>query len=319
MPDIRIKTPNLDDMFEKWKQRSVRQDRKHMEKQFGTKGAIFSLDAISAAEYVKDTMKEAAIYFAVKKTLGPAPKGIEENVLLAPKLARLYFYSFKGSGKVDKEAWKGDELVPIYESIQPVSCKRCGGKGYIEEKCKTCNGNGKIEENLVVFVGEEQKKEKKPFSYSCNDCYGAGTRRYPCKECGGYKNLYKYEILPVPFKTVVTGVPVLHSSAQTKYEKEMGETLHKMLEDVEGIKFNEFKELESKAEASLGYWNKNIKRTISSAGSDHKSYQKDKDVQITTQIYLFPLIQMFCETKKGKKFEIYSLGSANKFMIYSNF
>ena len=26
-----------------------------MEKQFGTKGAIFSLDAISAAEYVKDT------------------------------------------------------------------------------------------------------------------------------------------------------------------------------------------------------------------------------------------------------------------------
>ncbi|MFX0024803.1 MAG: hypothetical protein ACFE8M_00190 [Candidatus Hermodarchaeota archaeon] len=319
MPEVRIKTPNLDDIFERWKQSAVRKDRKHIEKQFGTKGAIFSLDVISAAEYVKDTMKEAAIYFAVKKTLGPAPKGKEENVLLPSKLARLYFYSFRGSGKVDKETWKGDELVPMYESIQPVSCKRCGGKGYLEEKCKTCNGNGKIEENIVVFVGEEQKKEKKPFSYSCNICYGTGARRNPCKECGGYKSLYKYEILPVPFKTVVTGVPVLHSSAQTRYEKEMGEDLHKMLEDVEGIKFNEFKELESKAEASLGYWNKNIKRTISSAGSDYKSYQKDKNVQITTQIYLFPLIQMFCETKKGKKFEIYSLGSANKFMIYSNF
>ncbi|MFX1417748.1 MAG: hypothetical protein ACFE9N_02380, partial [Promethearchaeota archaeon] len=64
MPDVRIKTPNLDDIFEKWKQKAARTDRKKMEKQFGTKGAVFSLDAISAAEYVKDTNKEAAIYFA---------------------------------------------------------------------------------------------------------------------------------------------------------------------------------------------------------------------------------------------------------------
>ncbi|MFW9784928.1 MAG: zinc finger-like domain-containing protein [Candidatus Heimdallarchaeota archaeon] len=319
MPDVKIKTPNLDDIFEKWKQSAVRKDRKRMEKQFGTKGAVFSLDAISAAEYVKDTMKEAAIYFAVKKTLGAAPKGKEEHILLAPKLPREYFYSFKGSEKVNKDNWKGDELVPMYESIQPISCKKCGGKGYIDGKCKNCNGSGKIEENIVVFIGEQQKKEKKPFSYSCIACYGTGNRREPCKECGGHKSLYKYEILPVPFKTVVTGIPILHSSAQTKYEKEMGEDLHKMLEDVEGIKFSEFKELESKSEASLGYWNKNIKKTINSAGNDYKTYQKDKDTQITTQIYLFPLIQMFCETKKGKKFEIYSLGSANKFIIYSNF
>jgi len=77
--------------------------------------------------------------------------------------------------------------------------------------------------------------------------------------------------------------------------------------------------LESKAEASLGYWNKNIKKTISSAGSDYKSYEKDKDAQITTQIYLFPMIQMYAETKRGKRFEIYSLGSGTKFMVYSNF
>ncbi|MFX0031059.1 MAG: zinc finger-like domain-containing protein [Candidatus Hodarchaeota archaeon] len=319
MPDVRIKTPNLDDIFEKWKQSSVRKDRKRMEKQFGTKGAVFSLDVISAAEYVKDTMKEAAIYFAVKKTLGPSTKDKEEHIVLAPKLVREYFYSFKGSEKVNKDNWKGDELVPTYESIQPVSCKKCGGKGYLDEKCKTCNGNGKIEENIVVLIGEDQKKEKKPFSYPCGTCYGTGSRRESCKECGGHKSLYKYENLPVPFKTLITGIPILHSSAQTRYEKEMGEDLHKMLEDVEGIKFNDFKELESKSEASLGYWNKNIKKTISSAGSDYKTYQKDKDTQITTQIYLFPLIQMFCETKKGKKFEIYSLGSANKFMIYSNF
>ncbi|MFX1408865.1 MAG: hypothetical protein ACFFA6_00815 [Promethearchaeota archaeon] len=319
MPEVRIKTPNLDDIFERWKQSAVRKNKKNMEKQFGTKGAMFSLDAISAAEYVKNTMKEAAIYFAVKKALGPAPKGKEEEKVTAPKVGRTTYYSFKGKGQVNKENWKGDEKVPTYESLQSISCPSCKGRGYMEDKCKTCKGTGKIEENLIVLVGEEESKEKKLFSYPCAACYGTGTRREQCKECGGHKNLYKYEILPVPFKTVVTGVPVLHSSAQTKYEKEIGEDLHKMIEDVEGIRFSDFKDLESKAEASLGYMNKNIRKTISAAGSDHKSYQKDKDSQITSQIYLFPMIQMFCETKKGSKFEIYSLGSGTKFMIYSNF
>ncbi|MFW9999563.1 MAG: zinc finger-like domain-containing protein [Candidatus Hodarchaeota archaeon] len=316
---VRIKTPNLDEIFEKWKQKAARTNRKKMEKQFGTKGAVFSLDAISAAEYVKDTMKEAAIYFAVKKSLGPAPKGKEENLVTAPRVGREQYYSFKGASKINKENWKGDEKVPHFESIQVVPCKNCKGKGYLEDKCKTCKGTGKIEETFTILVGEEQSKEKKPFSYPCGACYGTGNRSEPCKECGGHKNMYKYEILPVPFQTVVTGIPILHSSAQTKYEKQIGEDLHKMIEDVEGIRFSDFKELESKAEASLGYMNKNISKTIGAARSDYKKQEKDKDAQITTQIYLFPMIQMFCETKKGTKFELYSLGSGNKFMTYSNF
>ncbi|MFX1363341.1 MAG: zinc finger-like domain-containing protein [Promethearchaeota archaeon] len=316
---VRIKTPNLDEIFEKWKQKAARTDKKKMEKQFGTKGAVFSLDAISAAEYVKDTMKEAAIYFAVKKSLGPAPKGKEENLVIAPKVGKEQYYSFKGAGNVNKENWKGDDKVPHYESIQAVPCKNCRGKGYMENKCKTCKGTGKIEETIVVLVGEEQRKEKKIFSYPCGVCYGTGNRSEPCKECGGHKNMYKYEILPVPFKTVITGVPILHSSAQTRYEKEIGDDLHKMIEDVEGIRFSNFKELESKVEPSLGYMNKNISKTVGAARSDYKNYEKDNNAQITSQIYLFPMIQMFCETKRGSKFEIYSLGSGNKFMIYSNF
>ena len=319
MTDVRIKSPNLDEIFEKWKQRAVRSDKKKMEKQFGTKGAIFSLDAISAAEYVKDIKKEIAIYFAIKKTVGEVKTKTEEKSVLPPKVARETFYSFKGKRKINKDDWKGDDMVPLYETLKTITCKNCNGKGYVESKCRTCKGTGKIEEQLQVLTGEEQNKEVKPFSYSCGVCFGLGTSKEQCKDCGGYKNLYKYQILAVPFKTVVTGIPVLHSSAQTKYEKQIERDLHQMIEEVEGIRFNNFKDLESKSEASLGYWNKNIKKTISSASSDHKTYSKDKEAQITTQIYLFPMIQMFCETKKGTKFEIYSLGSANKFMIYSNF
>ncbi len=315
----RIKTPNLDDIWVKWKEKVARTDRKKMEKQFGTKGAVFSLDAISAAEYVKDTMKEAAIYFAVKKSLGPTPTGKDENLVTAPRVGREQYYSFKGAGKINKENWKENEKVPHFESIQAVPCKNCKGKGYLEDKCKTCKGTGKIEETFTVLVGEEQKKEKKPFSYPCGVCYGTGNRIEPCKECGGHKNMYKYEILPVPFQTVVTGIPILHSSAQTRYEKEIGEDLHKMIEDIEGIKFSDFKELESKTEASLGYMNKNISKTIGAAKTDYRKHEKDEDAQITSQIYLFPMIQMMATTKRGTNFEIYSLGSGNKFMVYSNF
>lgn len=178
---IRIKTPSFDKIFEEWKQKAARTDRKKMEKQFGTKGAAFSLDAISAAEYVKDTMKEAAIYFAVKRSLGPAPKGKEENLVTAPRVGREQFYSFRGTTKINKENWEGDEKVPQFESIQAVPCKDCKGKGYLENKCKTCKGTGKIEETLTLLVGEEQDKEKKQLTYPCGACYGTGNRTEPCK------------------------------------------------------------------------------------------------------------------------------------------
>ena len=318
MPDVRIKTPNLDDIFEKWKNSAVRKNKKKMEKEYGTKGAVFSLDAVSAAETVKDTMKEAAIYFSIKKTVGVS-KEKDENLVLAPRLSKETFYSFKGEGKIDKENWKGDDSVAMLESIKGVPCKNCKGKGYLENKCKPCKGTGKITETWTVLVGEKQEKQKKNFEYPCGDCYGDGFSRQTCKECGGHKNQYKYEILPVPFKTVVTGIPVLHSSGETKYEKQIGDELIKVIDTVEGIRFTDIKELGNKAEASLGYYNNKIKKTISSAGNDYKKYEKDKDSQIQSQIYLFPMIQMMCQTKKGSKFEIYSIGSGNKFMVFSDF
>jgi len=318
LPDVRIKSPNSDDVFEKWKTTAVRKNKKKMEKEFGTKGAIFSIDNISAAETVKDIKKEAAIYFAIKKIVEPV-KGKDENIVLAPKIVKETFYSFKSGEKVDKEKWKGKEKVPMFESIKAIPCSKCHGTGYVESKCKTCDGKGKITEQCTVLIGAAQKKEKRPFSYPCATCHGTGKLKSQCGECGGYQNKYKYEILPVPFKTVVTGIPVLHSSAQTKYEKEIERDLHQLIEEVEGIRFKNFKDLEEKAEASLGYWNKEIKKTIASASSDYKSYEKDKSVQIVSNIFLFPMIQLFCESKRGSKFEVYSIGSQEKYMIYSNF
>ena len=41
MPEIRIKTPNLDDIFEKWKQRAVRSDKKNGKTVWYERGYFF--------------------------------------------------------------------------------------------------------------------------------------------------------------------------------------------------------------------------------------------------------------------------------------
>ncbi|MBY9006818.1 MAG: zinc finger-like domain-containing protein [Candidatus Lokiarchaeota archaeon] len=317
MPDVVIKTPNSDTIFEKWKQETNRKNRKRLEKEFGTKGAVFSTDIISAAETVKDTMKEAAIYFAIKRSIEPVKEGEKEETVKADRVSRIIFYTFKKD--VIKDNWDGEDLVPFYNTIKTKPCQKCNGQGYHESKCKACDGKGKISTKITVLEDEEKNKVKKDFGYPCDNCYGIGKFKEKCKECNGNKNLYTYNIKAVPFKRVVSGQPVLNSSAKTKYEKEIEKDLHQLIDQVEGIRFNDFKEMSNKAEASLGYWNKNIKKTINNAGSDYKTYEKDMDTKIETKIFLFPMIQMFCETKKGKSFEIYSIGSDKKFIVYSNF
>ena len=43
MPDVRIKTPNLDEIFSKWKERAAKKDKNTMERQFGTKAQYLRL------------------------------------------------------------------------------------------------------------------------------------------------------------------------------------------------------------------------------------------------------------------------------------
>ncbi|TXT57276.1 MAG: DnaJ domain protein [Promethearchaeota archaeon] len=317
MPDVTIKSPNVDDIFNKWLDKTVRKNKKKLEKQFGTKGAVFSTNNISAAETVQDTMKEAAIYFEIKRIIAPVKKKEEEEVVRADKVRKEDFYLFKKD--VNKENWDDDDVVPMYDSIEPVPCKECKGKGVLESKCKNCKGTGTIEDKMKIYVGEEQDKEKKYFKYPCGDCHGTGKITEPCKECKGHKNFYKYKIKAVPFKSSESDIPYLFSSGKTTYEKQIGEDLHELIEEVEGIKFNDFKTLDKKVEPSLGYYNKKIKKTVSRAESQYKDFSKDDSVKITTPIYLFPLIQMSCETKKGKSFEIYSVGSDKRFITYSSF
>ena len=57
---IHIKSPNPDEVWEKWKLKAARSQK--LEKYYGIKGAVFNLESITAAEFVKDVNKGAIFY-----------------------------------------------------------------------------------------------------------------------------------------------------------------------------------------------------------------------------------------------------------------
>ena len=58
---ITIKSANPDDIWESWKRKASKTQK--LEKHYGTKGAVFNLDQVTATEFVKNVSKAAIIYF----------------------------------------------------------------------------------------------------------------------------------------------------------------------------------------------------------------------------------------------------------------
>jgi hypothetical protein len=76
---VNIKSPNPDDIWDAWKRKNVK--TQSLEKHYGIKGAVFKLDDISAAEFVKDVHKATLIYFEVEtKITGSGKKGKLEKI-----------------------------------------------------------------------------------------------------------------------------------------------------------------------------------------------------------------------------------------------
>ena len=64
---ITIKSANPDDIWESWKRKASKTQK--LEKHYGTKGAVFNLDQVTATEFVKNVSKAAIIYFEKRKSL----------------------------------------------------------------------------------------------------------------------------------------------------------------------------------------------------------------------------------------------------------
>lgn len=317
-----IKSPNPDEIWEKWKENVARKNMKSLKKAYDVRGAQFSLENITAAEYVKDVEKEAAVFIETVLKIQRKREKPKDYEVDWKKLEKERFFIF--TDEVDKTEWKGDDMEATFNSIKPVKCPKCDGLGYHkdEKKCRNCGGDGQYELSMDVY-DENGDKMKKDFSVQCPRCYGEGKtyERDECGECKGTGSLYKYNVISTPYKQVSENQLIFVPSTDVSgFEKEMGKEIQKAVQNVGGIPLKKpHKQLKQKyVEPNLGYYEKSIKKMLKNASKDLKKARKNDDLSVQTPAYIFPLIKLNCETRKGKSFNVYSLGSADKFIVFSD-
>jgi hypothetical protein len=226
-----------------------------------------------------------------------------------------------------------------------ISCENCKSKG--DEECNHCSGSGKITYELKIIEinkkGNENKKYEKK-SYQCPKCIGLGKitckrcggtgkdvcyeckgNPIACRECNGVGMSYELTESPVPL-TILPGKE--HYSFLTKKDEWMrkDKEYQKKLETAEAIEINEPTKLNEKYLKDLFgvlEFDKGLKKCIDDTKRIFKKLKKDFDQgkspeKPLTPISLIFLLRLAVETPKGKKFDIYSLGTKNKYSIMTN-
>ncbi|MFX0113567.1 MAG: hypothetical protein ACFFB3_03385 [Candidatus Hodarchaeota archaeon] len=190
---MKIQTPLADEVFLEWLKKS---DDKKVQKKFGFRKS----DPIQASENIDTVSKSTAFYFRTEIS-PPTPEGSQKTEEIPPrKLRSTKFFLFRKKVELDSWPYK-DVIVPLFDQLNNVPCKKCKGKGAFAcdkckgkgafacdkckgdgaAKCKTCEGTGK--RVLEVEVQIDLKKEKKPLEVQCPECFGGGT--IPCPNCEG--------------------------------------------------------------------------------------------------------------------------------------
>ena len=98
----------------------------------------------------------------------------------------------------------------------------------------------------------------------------------------------------------------------------MGQEIQQAIERVEGIILRDpYNEMNQRfIEPSLGYFSKEISKIMTEAQKSLKNAEKNKDYSIRKPVYIFPLIALDCETAKGKKFQVFSIGSERGYLVF---
>ncbi len=344
-----IKTPNTDDAFAKWIDKTA---AKELEKVFKIKNVPFQKSNIAAAESVKNVQKFTAFYFSSTRKASGTPTGGEEQYTDIKSVSKIKFYEF--TQPVESDEWKDKTKVPLYDTLKPDNCKKCNGAGFIACKrckgeklvtCKSCGGKGSMKckdcdakgskEIQINVLKNGKEKIKKALKYQCPTCFGSaklecktcgGTgkvtcpdckanARYRCDKCKGYGHFYVYSLGLVPFKQTAAEVP--HLLFRPELEKELGYRLSNTLDQVEGIQIRDLKKMnEKEVTALLGFeLDSNTKKLLNETKKTFEKLEQSDIDKPHYPIYIFPVLELDIATPTNKKFKLFSIGSDTGYQV----
>ena len=238
---------------------------------------------------------------------------------------------------------KGTEKCNHCNNTRLIQCEECKGK---EIRCEKCNGTGKISIRLEVKEinkkGDEKTREIEKTS-KCPSCFGSGKilcqkcggmgkivcynckgNPIACRECSGYGIFYEWYDSPVPF--IIPTNKEFYSFMLKKDEWMLKNKDYKTkLESAEAYPIQDPRELNEELRDVFGVisLDKELKKCVEETKKTYedmdKNYEKGKSFeQPLKPISLVFLLRLFIETPKRKKFDIYALGTKNRYSIMTN-
>ncbi len=247
--------------------------------------------------------------------------------------------------RCEKCAGKGTKKCNRCNNSRQIICEDCKGK---EVNCYNCKGSGKIITELTIREvdkrGNENKVSGEKRTHQCPSCFGSGriackkcggtgkTVCYECKgnpiacrECGGVGIFYKYFESPVPLK--ITPSKEHYSFMATKDEWMLKDKEYtQKLEYAESYPIQDPKKITEKNLKELFgviSMDKDLKKCIDETRKTWENLEKDYNKEKSSERPLKPislvfLLRLAIVTPKNKKFDIYALGTKNRFSIMTN-
>ncbi|MFX0100504.1 MAG: hypothetical protein ACFFCS_13100 [Candidatus Hodarchaeota archaeon] len=290
----------------------------------------------------------------VKEAMAGAA-GEKTEKITANQLEKVKFWDFEGKKVKTEDWKEKAYEVPIYKTIKEVKCAKCGGTGSEKckkcngagsVKCNKCDGKTKFQcgkckgEKTVVYdldisnaEGKKFKATKRPpcpechgvGNYVCPDCSGIGKARCkacdsrgvtPCNDCKGYGIFYEYKIQPVPVLMEKKSAVVFYRKDVEKFISKTDVEQNLSKRNILGIVLTNPDDLkEGKLKPELNYWTKESDKICNEAKKEYKNLVKKKAVKEGAKITVFPALELDCESVKGKKFQIFGIGTSGSFVV----
>ena len=245
----------------------------------------------------------------------------------------------------EKCGGKGSKKCDRCNNSRLIICEDCKGKGV---NCDNCRGSGKITIELEVRKVDKRGNEKKiageKRTHQCSICFGSG--RIICKKCGGTGKTVCYECKGNPiacrecngvgvfFELFGSPVPLKitpgkeHYSFMVKKDEWMlkNKDYSQKLESAESYPIHDPKKLNEKDIKELFgviSLDKDLKKCIDETRKSWENLEKDYNKGKSSERPLKPislvfLLRLAIVTPKNKKFDVYALGTKNRYSIMTN-
>ncbi len=357
MGNLTIKSPNSEKIWEEWKRKKG--NTRKFKKYYKIKDKDAELKSISASQYLTEITKGVIFFFENANDIKPSTKKPENFEVTANKARKTGFFEFKskridksswkGEDEVPFYSTLTQKDCPNCNGKGGNECAKCRGTGKVKcevctkgyEDCNICGGKGTISINITK-IDEKGNKKKIEKRIKCSRCYGrgkficrkcggnemihckkcGGTGLLECKKCDGNASLFTYQVRPAPFAEIRESEFLLKSSGKLdkKIKKQIIGELKNTLQNIGNVAIKDEKALKKKnIDSILGYLDRKIWKTVKKVKKEIKNTQKEENLSIIFPIYLIPVEILNCDTEKRKTYEIFALGTEDKFKVYSDF